>query len=190
VADSATGSRSTAGGSATARGHSKVGGLRDFQRSRVYDAEHLVHRIFDRSVEYPVVEVAGSHVTLPVERRFGSIEAVASYATQVLALGWVRATWVRASSPVLVRERAGAAQAHYQRAGSIMAVPGYRAGSGWALRELVILHELAHHLADGIEIAHGGAFVDRLLMLVDGVVGPEAALLLRVTMLDVGVAIG
>jgi hypothetical protein len=29
-----------------------------------------------------------------------------------------------------------------------------------------------------------------LLTLVDGVVGPEAALLLRVTMLDVGVVIG
>jgi putative metallohydrolase (TIGR04338 family) len=71
-----------------------------------------------------------------------------------------------------------------------MAVPGYRAGSGWALRELVILHELAHHLAEDIEIAHGGAFVDRLLTLVDGIVGPEAALLLRVTMLDVGVVIG
>ena len=165
-------------------------GLRDFQRSRVYDAEHMVHRIFDRSADYPVVEIAGSHLTLPVERRFGSVEAVATYVQQVLALGWVRATWERASSPVLVRERSGAGQAHYQRAGSIMAVPGYRAGSGWALRELVILHELAHHLADDIEIAHGGAFVDRLLILIDGIVGPEAALLLRVTMLDVGVVIG
>ena len=164
--------------------------LRDFQRSRVYDAEHLVHRIFDRSVEYPVVEVVGSHLTLPVERKFGSIEAVGSYVEQVLALRWVRSTWDRARTPVLVRDRAGAGKAHYQRAGSIMAVPGYRAGSGWALRELVILHELAHHLAGGIEIAHGGAFVDRLLTLVDGVVGPEAALLLRVTMLDVGVVIG
>ena len=68
-----------------------------------------------------------------------------------------------------------------------MAVPGYRAGSGWALRELVILHELAHHLAPDIEVAHGGAFVDRMITLVDGVIGPEAALLLRVTMADVGV---
>jgi putative metallohydrolase (TIGR04338 family) len=180
--------QSTVADSAASR--SKGSNLRDFQRSRVYDAEHLVHRIFDRSVEYPVIEVAGSHLTLPIERKFGSIDAVASYVEQVLALGWVRATWERAHRPVVVRERAGAGQAHYERVGSIMAVPGYRAGSGWALRELVILHELAHHLADSIEIAHGGAFVDRLLTLVDGVVGPEAALLLRVTMLDVGVVIG
>ena len=162
---------------------------RDFQRSRVYDAEHLVHRIFDRAADFPVFEIAGSRLTLPIERRFGSIDAVQRYVDQVLAQDWVRATWNRSTLRVTVRERTGAGRAHYQRIGSIMAVPGHRAGSAWALRELVILHELAHHLADGIEIAHGGGFVDRLLMLVDGIVGPEAALLLRVTMLDVGVQI-
>ena len=164
--------------------------MRDSQRSRVYDAEHLVHRIFDRSVDFPVIDVVGSRITLPIERKFGSIDAVQRYVDGVLALDWVGRTWTRASVPVLVRERSGASQAHYERAGAVMAVPGHRAGSAWALRELVILHELAHHLADDVEIAHGGAFVERLLDLVDGIVGPEAALLLRVTMLDVGVEIG
>jgi putative metallohydrolase (TIGR04338 family) len=163
--------------------------LRDFQRAKVYDAEHLVHRIFDRSADYPVIEVAGSHLTLPVERRFGAIDAVQRYVDQVLTLGWIRAAWDRAAVPVHVRERAGSSQAHYQRVGSIMAVPGYRAGSGWALRELVILHELSHHLAPEIEVAHGGGFVDRMITLVDGVIGPEAALLLRITLLDVGVVV-
>ena len=149
-----------------------------------------MHRIFDRSADYPVVDVAGSRITLPVERKFASIDSVQRYVDGVLALPWVASTWDRATAPVRVRERSGEGQAHYQRIGSIMAVPGYRAGSGWALRELVILHELAHHLAPGIESAHGGPFVDRLLTLVDGIVGPEAALLLRVTMLDVGVRIG
>jgi putative metallohydrolase (TIGR04338 family) len=156
----------------------------------VYDAEHLVHRIFDRTAEFPVLEVAGSHLTLPVERRFGSIDAVQRYVDGILHLRWITSRWARAAVPVIVRERRGAAQAHYQRVAAIMAVPAHRAGSAWALRELVILHELAHHLADEIEIAHGGAFVDRLIALVDGIVGPEAALLLRVTMLDVGVKIG
>jgi len=149
-----------------------------------------VHRIFDRSVDFPVIDVVGSRITLPIERKFGSIDAVQRYVDGVLALDWVGRTWTRASVPVLVRERSGASQAHYERAGAVMAVPGHRAGSAWALRELVILHELAHHLADDVEIAHGGAFVERLLDLVDGIVGPEAALLLRVTMLDVGVEIG
>jgi len=166
-----------------------VSDLRDFQRSRVYDAEHLVHRIFDRSAQYPVIEVAGSRLTLPVERRFGSIESVQLYVGQVLALAWVRQSWARAAVPVVVRERAGSAQAHYERAGSEMAVPGYRSGSGWALRELVILHELAHHLAPDIEIAHGATFVGRMIALVEEIIGPEAGLLLRVTMQDVGVQV-
>ncbi len=160
---------------------------RDGQRSRVYDAEHLVHRLFDRSRDYPLIEVAGSRITLPVECRFASIDSVQSYVDQVLSLGWVRARWPRATQKVLVRERAGDAQAHYERAGEVIAVPSYRGNSAWAMRELVVLHELSHHLADGPEAAHGPEFVDRLLAVIDGVVGPEAALLLRITMLDNGV---
>ena len=163
---------------------------RDAQRSRVYDAEHLVHRLFDRSAVYPLIEVAGSRIALPVERRFASIDSVQSYVDQVLALGWVRASWARAAVAVVVRGRAGDAQAHYERAGAVMAVPAHRGNRGnapWAMRELVVLHELSHHLADGPEVAHGPEFVGRMLTVVDGIIGPEAALLLRVTLLDNGV---
>lgn len=156
----------------------------------MYEAENLVHRIFDRSATYPVVEIAGSRLTLPPERRFGDLRATQGYIDRVLALRWVRRSWPRAALPVRTRERAGSGQAHYERAGAVMAVPTHRTGSGWALRELVILHELAHHLGADDEVPHGGAFVGRLIELVDGVVGPEAALLLRVSMLDVGVQIG
>ena len=163
---------------------------RDTQRSRVYDAEHLVHRLFDRSADYPMIDVGGSRLTLPVERRFGSIDSVQSYVDQVLSLGWVRASWARAAVPVVVRGRAGDAQAHYERAGAVIAVPAHRSNQGnaaWAMRELVVLHELSHHLADGPEVAHGPEFVDRMLTVIDGIIGPEAALLLRVTLLDSGV---
>ena len=163
---------------------------RDTQRSRVYDAEHLVHRLFDRSADYPMIDVGGSRLTLPVERRFASIDSVQSYVDQVLSLGWVRARWARAAVPVVVRGRAGDAQAHYERAGAVMAVPANRSNRGnpaWAMRELVVLHELSHHLADGPEVAHGPEFVDRMLTVIDGIIGPEAALLLRVTLLDSGV---
>jgi putative metallohydrolase (TIGR04338 family) len=156
----------------------------------VYAAENLVHRMFDRSATYPQVEIAGSRLTLPPERRFGDLDAVQAYVERVLALGWVRREWPRAALPVRVRERAGSAQAHYERAGAVMAVPTHRTGTGWALRELVILHELAHHLGADDEVPHGGPFVARLLAVVDGVIGPEAALVLRISMLDLGVRIG
>jgi putative metallohydrolase (TIGR04338 family) len=55
------------------------------------------------------------------------------------------------------------------------------------MRELVILHELAHHLAPGD--AHGAAFVARFVHLVGELIGDEAAFLLRSALLDAGVAL-
>lgn len=162
----------------------------DAQRSRLYAVEDLVARILDRAAEHPVVEVAGSHLTLPVERRFGDIAAVQRYVDAVLALGWVRDRWPRAALPVIVRERRGAARAHYQWAGSVLAVPTPENGGRWALREMVVLHELAHHLGPADEPGHGPAFAGRMLGLVEEIIGPEVALLLRVTFSDAGVTVG
>ncbi|MFJ9368567.1 TIGR04338 family metallohydrolase [Nocardia sp. NPDC101769] len=167
--------------------------VRDAQRSRVYDAEGLVRGMFDRADEFGArtVEVHGSHLTLPIERRFASVESVQAYVDRVLALNWVCARWDRAARPVTVRARAGAKAAHYETAGSVLAVPLHAHGTAWALRELVILHELAHHLEpERTEAApHGPEFCGRYLELADGVIGPEAALLLRTTMYSCGVRI-
>ena len=162
----------------------------DRQRSKVYEAEALVRRIFDRSAEYPIVEVAGSRLTLPPERKFASLESVQAYVDRVLALNWIVARWPRAARPITVRARAGQQRAHYERLPAVVAVPLHRGGTAWALRELVVLHEISHHLAADHESAHGAAFTERLVELVDGVVGPEAAFLLRVTLLDVGAQVG
>lgn len=156
--------------------------------------------MFDRAAERgnPVVDFFGASLTLPPEARFSSSETVQRYVDDVLAHPAVRERWPGVS-PLRVRARRGHTAAHYEctadadgrdeaRAAAIIAVP--ERGTSWALRELVVLHELAHHLAPDDEVAHGGAFVSRLLDLVDGVVGPEAALLLRITMHDTGVRIG
>ncbi len=163
----------------------------DRQRTKVYEAEALVRRIFDRSVDYPMVDVAGSHLTLPPERRFASLESVQRYVDAVLALAWVGARWRRTSVPILVRVRAGQTRAHYERLPAVIAVPLHEGGSAWALRELVLLHEIAHHLADAAdEPAHGADFTGRMVELVGGIVGDEAALLLRVTLMESGAAVG
>ena len=163
----------------------------DGQRTRVYEAEALVRRIFDRSVDYPTVDLAGSHLTLPPERKFASLDSVQRYLDAVLALNWVRARWPRASTPVTVRARAGQARAHYERCPPVVAVPLHQGANAWALRELVLLHEVAHHLADdAAEPAHGADFTGRMVELVDGIVGAEAAFLLRVTLVESGAAVG
>jgi putative metallohydrolase (TIGR04338 family) len=162
---------------------------RDAQRTRVYAAETVVRRTLDRAVDTGgTVHLHGSSLTLPPERRFASIESVQRYVDAVLALNWVRAAWPgRAAAAVEVRARRGQAMAHYERASATIAIPPPQGTSGWALRELVVLHEVAHHLAeDADEEPHGPAFLDRLLRLVDGVLGPEVELLLRSTLADAG----
>lgn len=168
--------------------------MRDTQRAGVYDAEQLVRGMFDRADEFGhrTVELYGSRLTLPVERKFASVESVQRYCDRVLALGWVRANWQRASVPVRVRARAGTTAAHYETEGAVLAVPLHSRGVAWALRELVVLHELAHHLAPRERdlAPHGPEFCTRYLELVEGVVGPEAAFVLRVGMLGCGVRPG
>ena len=72
------------------------------------------------------------------------------------------------------------------------ALPGGHAGPviSSARFFLAPLHELAHHLTDPSVAAHGREFVGTLLDLVDGVVGAEAAFLLRVRLADEGAEAG
>jgi len=162
--------------------------VRDTRRTAVYEAESIVRKMLDRADERGLrtVEVAGSHVTLPVERRFASIASVQDYIDVVLGLDWVSMRWERAAVPVRVRARAGNAAAHYERDCATIALPEHRANTAWAFREMVVLHELAHHLDpqdpdDATEGAHGPAFVDRFLALVGEIIGPEAAFALQAT---------
>ncbi|MFF0814266.1 TIGR04338 family metallohydrolase [Rhodococcus sp. NPDC003318] len=168
--------------------------VRDTQRSRVYEAESVVRGIFDRADRGTgrQLELFGSRLTLPVERRFASVQSVQAYADRVLALNWVRARWPRSAVPVTVRARAASGAAHYEPATSTLAVPLHTGGTAWALRELVVLHELAHHLEpDGADTAaHGPEFVARYLVLVDEIIGGEAAFVLRTTLAENGVRVG
>ena len=56
----------------------------------------------------------------------------------------------------------------------------------WALRELVVLHEIAHHLCDA-EPPHGPEFVATFCELAEAVMGPEVAHVLRVVYAKEGV---
>ena len=153
---------------------------RDTQRAKVYAAEEFVRTLFDRAAEHGnrVVEFFGTQLTLPPEGRFASAPSVQRYVDDVLAHPAVRARWP-AAGRLTVRPRRGATAAHYERAddGATIAVPERR--STWALRELVVLHEIAHHLCDA-EPPHGPEFVATFCELAEAVMGPEVAHVLRV----------
>jgi putative metallohydrolase (TIGR04338 family) len=155
---------------------------RDSQKSKVYAAENVISRFYDTATKTgnPVVNVNGVTVTLPPEAKFASVESIQRYVEQVLAMPAIReAHPTMALSVPTVRHRKGTRIAHYQN-GEI-AIPTDRAGS-WAMRELVVLHELAHHLAFGD--GHGPRFVSTLLHMMGVVLGPEVELIARMTFAD------
>jgi putative metallohydrolase (TIGR04338 family) len=154
---------------------------RDTQRAKVYAAEEFVRTLFDRAAEHgsQVVDFFGTQLTLPPEGRFGSVAAVQRYVDDVLA-------HVGAERGLTVRARRGATAAHYELGddGATIAVPEQR--TTWALRELVVLHEIAHHLSDA-EPPHGPEFVATFCELAEAVMGPEVAHVLRVVYAKEGV---
>jgi putative metallohydrolase (TIGR04338 family) len=161
---------------------------RDTQRSKVYAAEEFVRTLFDRAAEHGSrsVEFFGAQLTLPPEARFGSVPAVQRYVNEVLELPAVRRQGP-AVPPLRVRARRAATAAHYEnRQGTgIIAVPD-RDTADWAMRELVVLHEITHHLCDA-QPPHGPQFVATLCRLAELVMGPELGHVLRVVYAKEGV---
>jgi putative metallohydrolase (TIGR04338 family) len=160
---------------------------RDIQRSKVYAAEEFVRTLFDRAAEHanPVVDFFGTQLTLPPEARFASLDSVRRYVGQVLVLPAVVARWGPVA-PLGVRPRRGLHAAHYERGadGAVIAVPD--TPGTWALRELVVLHEIAHHLS-AAQPPHGPEFVTTFCELTQAVMGPEVEHVLRVVYAKEGV---
>lgn len=128
-----------------------------------YDAEYLLRDMFAR--EAPV-SIAGSTLTLPVERKFADLPSIQRYVSRVLP---VRTPTVRA--------RKGTAKAHYWAVRNEIAIP--ETGTRWAMREIVVLHECAHVLAPAGS-KHGPAFQEVFTDLLSQQIGPEAGWLYRV----------
>ncbi|SKT52787.1 Uncharacterised protein [Mycobacteroides abscessus subsp. massiliense] len=159
---------------------------RDFQQQRVYDAEVLLRRLFDnaRTGQNPVVTLGGVTLTLPPEALFGDIQSAETYANRVLALPSVRERFGEVAT-VRVRRRRGLHRAHYEPLRAVIAIPD---DVRWALRELVLLHELAHHLDpsgnDAHHCVHGPEFVNTYFTLLELAMAPEAALAARIIFRD------
>lgn len=134
------------------------------------------------------VDFHGSVIEVPVQRRFGDLSAIEAYLSWVLQLPAV-VTQFGELAPVGVRARKGQAKAHYEPAEAVIAIP---LDTTWAARESVVLHELAHHIVmsrPGSEIdAHGPEFTSTMCALVECVLGPESALILRTSYAELGLA--
>lgn len=147
--------------------------------SAVYGAEDQWSAVLDRG---GTVDFHGSHINVPLQKRFADIASVQRYVDAVLALEPVREAFPNAG-PVRVRARRGQGKAHYEPSTATMAIPLHNRAFG---RESTVLHELAHHLSvsQGLTATsanrwHGVEFREAMLFLVSVMLGESAALLLR-----------
>lgn len=164
---------------------------RDAQRARVYRAEDAWAARLDAARRgAALATVGGSAVLLPAELRFGTLAAASTYAASVLDRPAVIEVAGRLSAPEL-RTRRGQRAAHWEPPG-VVALPLPTHGEPWALRESVLLHELAHHVGacTGLSAGHLAPFPALVLLLVRAALGEEAAFALRVAYGEQQVEVG
>jgi len=137
----------------------------DRYRAAVYRAEDQWSASLDRGGP---VDFFGSTIDIPAQLRFGRIEEVAIYVQHVCTEIDVE--------PASVRHRKGGTRAHYSE--GVIAIP---TNEPWAMRESVVLHEVAHHVCVSTDAnaSHDGRFTATMLTLVRVRLGHEAELLLR-----------
>lgn len=137
----------------------------DPDRSATYRAEDRLHRWLGAAA--PTVTVDLTTYTPEVEARFVAPADVQAYVDRVLAhLG--------RTEPLRVRPRRGHTKAEYSA--GVIAIPPIEAGGSWALREAVVLHEIAHHLSP--EGGHDAAFRAAFVRLLEDIGKPVWAELL------------
>ncbi|MBW3646349.1 MAG: TIGR04338 family metallohydrolase [Actinobacteria bacterium] len=170
---------------------SSAASTRDAQRARVYRAEDAWGDRLDAARRgAPMATVGGSQVLLPAERRLGSLEAAAAYVSRLLTLPAVVEA-VGSVVPPSLRQRRGATRAHWEPPG-VIALPVPEHGEPWALRETVLLHELAHHVGEttGRCRGHRAPFPAVVLLLAEAALGAEAGFALRVEYGSLDVEVG
>lgn len=160
-------------------------------RANTARSVYAVEARVDRWLRLPApIEVFGSRWSPEPEVRFGSPGEAGRYLETVLdhLRGAGPDFGGRLALPVTVRPRRGAARAHYEFDTGTIALPDRRVGGEWALRELVLLHELAHHLTvPGDE--HGAYFCRDLARLIELTGHPVLAAMTRIAMVDGGLVV-
>ncbi|HYG93800.1 MAG TPA: TIGR04338 family metallohydrolase [Nocardioides sp.] len=152
----------------------------DPDKKAVYVAEDQLAAWLDATTpERPTVTVDGEAYAPEPDPRFTEPTAAGAFVDKVLEHlhSSEKKYDGRELVPVAVRPRAGSRMAHYEPATLTIALPPFEVGGRWALRGLVVLHEIAHHLAD--EVGHGPRWRATFLRLLEDIGRPVTAQLLQ-----------
>lgn len=156
--------------------------MTDTPKTITYSVESSVQAMLDFDAP---VSFYGSTLTLPVERRFADIPSLQRYVDLVLSHPGVIAAFDRDTPFPSVTVTASRTQrkAVYVPARRQIRIPVLQT---WALREFIVLHELAHHVDSILNpflaatTDHGQTFRDAYLTLLHTVMAPEVALLMQI----------
>ncbi|TIC87471.1 TIGR04338 family metallohydrolase [Nocardioides sp. GY 10113] len=152
----------------------------DPDRWAAYAAEDRLAAWLDTlTPERAEITVDGRTFRPETEPRFTDPDAAGRYVDRVLAHLRERGKQYggREAVPVAVRPRRGNRAATYSLSTATIAVPPFERGGRWALRGLVVLHEIAHHLHG--EDGHGPAWRGTFVRLLEDIGSPVTAELLQ-----------
>lgn len=149
--------------------------MRDNQKQKVYDAEHQFCRMLDTVELDGTIDFFGSRVAVDTDRKFTRVADVQRFVDAIVTSLLPEH---RSVVPTVV-VRKGEAKAVYRSSDNTICVPEAK----WALRESVILHEMAHWLvAHSLDRstceAHGPEFAGIFVDLVSRVMGSGSAMVL------------
>lgn len=149
--------------------------MADEEAAAIYAAHAELRRLLALADESEMRRVEWYHdayLTMPVELRFHDVAAVRRYVNTLVT--------VERTPPVTVHAKWDAGSAHYWAPSQAIFLPAEDA-SGWAMRQITILHEFAHHVEWSRHGSggHGEVFREILLDLVERHAGEECALVLR-----------
>lgn len=136
-----------------------------------------MHRILSTVAagESGTVEMFGSSWTVPRERYFPDIPAIQRYVDEIRSRRWIWTEWPEANmTPVRVIARRGDVEVATMRNG-VLSIP-----DEWDWRrELIVLHELAHHYGNG---GHTKIFREALVSLVSHEMSDQLGFILRIAL--------
>lgn len=151
-------------------------------KQQVYEAEFRLRDFFSNATVSRTAEVYGTTLTLPDERWFGSLETVQSYVDAVRDI--VASRYPSKDCTVCEGRKSLRRKAYWDW--NRIVLP-QREVTRWAWREIVVLHEIAHHLTPGA--SHNEEFCGAYVHLLNTIMGPEAGWLMTVLLADNGITI-
>jgi hypothetical protein len=150
--------------------------MRDPDKEAAYTAEQQVRELMDMAVEVEdwTFDFHGYTMQLPQERKFASLESIRSYVNAVCNLSQVRARFPGRGTPK-VAEHDYIDIASYTHHDETINIRTHK-DSKWQQRELIVLHELAHHMAKGD--GHGPEWRGAFVFLIDECMGRQMAMVM------------